>query len=192
MMVDEELVASYVSEWHTGVIDDLRQLSPSWCSYTIWGEADPKAEPLKERLRAAQDTLALAYPEQPGERPVVRDFLIKTLARDAVVASSMEAAMTVTGLFAPLVESLGAQPDASGETALGVLVPDVANLNWEQITEFREHAGAVEARGKLREFEERARESEPADPMEFPGPALSGDLQGLFRGDPRAVTEVWA
>lgn len=167
MMFEGELLASYVSEWHTGVIDDLRQIKPSWCGTTIWGEGDPKLEPLKQQLRSAQEALALAYTEQPDESPVIRDFLIEMLARDAVVASSMDAAMTVTGLFAPLVESLGGQPDASGQTALGVLVPNVANLTWEQIAEFRDQAGAVDARGKLREFEERTRATEPSDPMEF-------------------------
>ncbi len=101
------------------------------------------------------------------ETPTLRSFLIDMLARDSAAAASMEAAMTVTRLFAPLVESLGAHPDPSGKSALSILVPDVATLTWEQITEFRDHAGAVEARGKLREFEERARASEPDDPLAF-------------------------
>jgi hypothetical protein len=98
---------------------------------------------------------------------MIRDYLIKTLAHDAVIASSMGAAMNVTSLFAPLIESLGGQRDPSGEIALAVLVPSVANLSWENIAEFREHAGAVEARGKLREFETRVLASEPDDPLAF-------------------------
>ena len=156
-----------MSEWHTGVIDELKQLRPNWAFWTIWEEADPKLEPLKEPLKAAREALASAYPMREGETPILRSFLIDMLARDSVVAASMEAAMTVTGLFAPLIESLGAQPDPSGKIALSILVPNVASLTWEQITGFRDHAGAVEARGKLREFEERARACESDDPLAF-------------------------
>lgn len=43
MAFEGPLVASYVSEWHTGVIDELKQLRPNWAFWTIWEEADPEA-----------------------------------------------------------------------------------------------------------------------------------------------------
>lgn len=161
-----QLAASYVAEWHSGVIDELAAIEPSWASTVAFSESDPELEPLRAPLREAQRALDQAFPNQPGNRPFVHNFLVKTLARDAVVAASMEAAMNVTSLFSPVVDAI-AQPDPSGQTALGILVPNVGALRWEQIAEFREHPGAVEARGELREFEARALAAGPDDPLDF-------------------------
>lgn len=160
------LTASYVAEWHSGVIDELRKISPPWAGITVWGESDPKLDPLRASIRDAQAALEQTHPLDQAQSPMLRDFTIKTLARDAVVASSMQAAMSVTSLFTPLIDSLGADPDPSGRTALSILAPNVGSLSWESIAEFREHGGAMEARGKLREFEERALAAEPDDPLE--------------------------
>jgi hypothetical protein len=157
---ESELVVSYVAEWHSGIVEELQKLNPSWAGTTVWSESDPKMEPMKTQHEAVQVALRDAY-------PLVRDFLIRALAHDAVVAASLGSAMSVTSVFATLVGGLDARPDPAGDTALSVLVPNVSRLNWEQIAEFREHSGAIEAREKLREFERRVMASEPSDPLEF-------------------------
>jgi hypothetical protein len=169
VVLQGEIVVSYAAEWHTGVIEELVAIGdPSWAGYLATGsDSDASLEPLKEARREAERALELAYPQTAKESAWARNFMIKALARDAVVAANLDAAMNVTGLFAPLIESLGAQRDPSGQVALGILVPNVAQLSWEQIAKFRQHAGAVDARGKLREFEDRALASDPDDPMGF-------------------------
>ena len=71
------------------------------------------------------------------------------------------------------------RPQATGRLALDILVPDVGGLPWEAIAEYREHPGSEDARGKLREFEERAAAADPGDPLTFqrevPG-SISEDL----------------
>jgi hypothetical protein len=48
------LTASYVAEWHSGVIDELRKINPPWAGITVWGESDPKLDPLRAAIRDAQ------------------------------------------------------------------------------------------------------------------------------------------
>ena len=163
------IAASYAAEWHTGVVDELREIDrEGWSGWVMTGgDNDALIEHLKQPRKEAEKALELAFPQTGDENPWLRSFLIKALARDAALAAELGAAMNVTELFAPLIRSLGAQPDPSGQAALGLLAPNVEGLTWEQIVEFRGHAGSADARGKLREFEERARESEPDDPMQF-------------------------
>jgi hypothetical protein len=54
-----------------------------------------------------------------------------------------------------------------GATALELLVPNVTELPWEAICEFRAHKGAEEARHLMREFEQRAAESGPEDGVAY-------------------------
>jgi hypothetical protein len=56
---------------------------------------------------------------------------------------------------------------ATGTTALEVVVPNLAALEWEQVLNFRGHPGAAEARAMLREFERAAAEQDPGDAREF-------------------------
>lgn len=47
-----------------------------------------------------------------------------------------------------------------GTEPLRILVPNLGNLPWEVIVEFREHHGSQEARTKLKELEERVAQEE--------------------------------
>lgn len=46
-------------------------------------------------------------------------------------------------------------------------MPNLEALEWEQVLEFRAHAGTEEARQMLREFERLALEQEPEDAQDF-------------------------
>jgi hypothetical protein len=79
----------------------------------------------------------------------------------------MGAAFSVTSLFEPLLAGTGAEPTPTGRIALDILVPDVGNLPWQAVAEYREHPGSEDARGKLHDFEQRAMAAEPDDPLVF-------------------------
>ena len=107
---------------------------------------------------------AAAYPE-----PMIASFAAGALARDLVIAGSLDATVQVTSLFEPLMvaESGRIRRSPSGQAALGIVVPHVARLRWDTIMEFREHPGSRDTRARLREIEERAMTEDPADALEF-------------------------
>jgi hypothetical protein len=145
--------ASYAAEWHTGVIDELLKLKPSWAKQVLM--VDDQLSELG--LKPIVDSVAKGFeqPDLPGVDPVHRSFLVRSFSRDAVVAAWMAAAVQVTCLFQPLLEA-GSQLDyrqaSGGESALAILTPSVAALSWENIAEFREHPGSQQARAKLAEI----------------------------------------
>lgn len=155
---------SYSAEWHTSAIDDLAALEVEWAKLGGLGseEAQALAQPIgqAERLfgdKAANTDLARSH----------ADFVAKSLARDAVAAVGLEASINVTSLFSPLIEQGRDDAEANGFDALGFLVPNLGQLSWESIAKYREHPGSVEARGKLREFEQRALNQEPEDAKDY-------------------------
>jgi hypothetical protein len=160
------LSRSYVAEWHSGVIDELRELNPEWAAYAVlWDQGEPMVE-LRQPIRETRRAIAEATREINMDAYIKR-FAQEALARDAVVAAQMGAAFSVTSLFEPLLAGTGAELAPTGRVALDILVPDVGNLPWQAVAEYREHPGSEDARGKLHDFEERAMVAEPDDPLVF-------------------------
>lgn len=174
-----EIISSYAAEWHTDVIEELLKLSPDWAKYVVIDDNGEVIQELKEPIRAAERAV-LSTADQIAMEPWTKNFAAKALARDSVVAADMGAAFSVTSLFEPLVLGIDAEPDLSGRTALGILVPDVGQLPWEAVAEYREHAGSEDARGKLREFEERAFAAGQDDPLEFQAALFRSIADDLF------------
>jgi hypothetical protein len=154
------ITRSYAAEWHSTAIDELRVLNPGWARYTVLEDNGEAIRSLREPIAAAERA-ALEISRELGMDPWIGGFAAKALARDATVAADMGAAFSVTSLFEPLVVGLGAEPDAAGATALGLLIPSVGGLPWEAIAEYRAHPGSEDARGRLREYEQRAVAAEP-------------------------------
>jgi len=173
------ITASYAAEWHSDVIEELGKLRPEWAAYVILEDHGETIRGLSEPIKATE-RVVLDIVREAGMEPWTGGFAAKALARDSVVAANMGAAFSVTSLFEPLVLGLNADPDPAGRTALGILVPEVGNLPWEAVAEYRQHPGGEDARGKLREFEERALASDPDDPLEFQAEVFRSITNDLF------------
>ncbi len=163
-----ELTASYTAEWHSGVLDELAKLRPDWAHPLAIGNevlAESRLKPTMDAVKEALETIEL-----PDTDAVRGSFLQDAFSRDAVVAAALQASVHVTSLFEPLILGAGSlkyRPEHVGASALGIVVPNVEELTWEAIAEFREHPGSREARERLREIEERALSEEPGDAIEF-------------------------
>lgn len=163
-----EFTGKYAAEWYSGVIEELQHLKPPWAKAFQMDDERLKEVglvPIVEEIGQSVSTVDLGSMD-----PIRKAFLVQSFSRDAAVASSLQASVHVTSLYEPLLagaSGLGLQRDPSGEAALGVVVPDVGDLTWEEISEFRDHPGSNEARARLREVEEYAVTQEPADVLEF-------------------------
>jgi DNA-directed RNA polymerase subunit F len=165
-----EISASYVSEYYSGIIQELSKFEPPWARKVTIGGSD-SAQELGE---AAYDTIKWLNFSDFGDADLMPDtdsflksFIYKSFNRDSVLAAGMEASFSVTPLFAPMVSHRGLQPELAGSEALSVLVPDLTKVPWEAVVEYREHPGSSEARDLLRDFERLAQEEEPEDAYEF-------------------------
>jgi hypothetical protein len=165
-----KLIGHYAAEWMTGVTDELDQFKLDWVRKVVMAEQDLAESGLTPIVAAVADDLgtvgAAAYDE-----PITKGFAMGALARDLVVAGALDATVQVTTLFEPLltaqVDAIRARSVRPGAAALGIVVPDVASLRWDAILEFRDHAASREARGRLRQIEERALSEDPRDAAEF-------------------------
>ena len=173
------LTASYVAEWHTGVIEELVEFSPDWAGYVVINDQSPEMAALREPMVETRRAIVASSREVEMEAPI-KAFAQGALAHDAGMAANIGAAFSVTLLFEPLLAGVGAVPEPSGRTALEYLCFDVGNLPWEAVAEYRDHAGSEEARGKLRDLEERAIAADPEDPLEFQRDVAREITQELF------------
>ncbi len=162
--------ARYVSEFYSGIIQDLAEFEPSWARKVTVGGSDTAAA-LGDEIYQVIRRLNF---EDLGDRDLMsgvegflRDFIYQSFNRDSVLAAALEASFNVTPLFAPMVAHRGVQPDLAGSEALAVLVPDLSIVPWEAVIEYREHPGSAEARERLREFERLAQEDEPETAYDF-------------------------
>ena len=160
-LISTKLEASYAAEWHTGITDELRALRPDWAAPLQLtdeqlAELQPAIGELKQSLAGGKLLEGLGQ--------FHRSFVVDALSRDAVVAAAMGATVQVTSLFEPLLPRLDASADHPGLLSLEVAVPGVDQLSWEQIAEFRNHAGSAEARARLRAAEERVAAEGVGDP----------------------------
>jgi hypothetical protein len=165
-----KISASYVSEYYTGIIQELAKFEPPWARKVTIGGSDNARELGQEAYEAIK---ALNYSDlgdqglMPDTDSFLKAFIYQSFNRDGVLAAGMEASFSVTPMFAPMVSHRGLQPELAGSEALSVLVPDLTKVPWEAVVEYREHAGSSEARDRLREFERLAQEEEPEGAYEF-------------------------
>lgn len=177
VFVNTEIATSYAAEWHTGVIDELQQLNPDWAG-SIDSDQAVAEHNLQSTVRELKWSLERTAASEPNS--FHRGFVIDSLSRDATVAAAMGAAVQVTSLFEPLLPGLpDVKPDHPGLVPLAVAVPGIDELSWEEICEFRDHAGSDEARAKLRDAEERVAADDLSDPADFAlrvGQEITADL----------------
>jgi hypothetical protein len=152
---------TFTAQWHSVAIDELADLEVSWAAI-----ATPSQETLNQIARPTSEA-AIEFAERARlttdfSRSQI-DFAAKSLARDGIFAAAIGAAINVTPMFAPLIESVESKGKAHGSTALAVAVPSIGHLSWEAIAEFRERPGSIEAREMLRSVEDVARDQEHRD-----------------------------
>ncbi|MBS1894714.1 MAG: hypothetical protein JST59_25720 [Actinobacteria bacterium] len=157
------VMEAYKAQWHSAAIDELRALEVPW-----FGIATPTDETLQNLATPmAQAARELAGRiEDEGLSPMQVDFAAKALARDALFAAVLGAAINVTPMFGRMIED-SPTLRGTGADALAFLVPDLGHLPWEVIAEHRERPGSVEARALLREFEVKALVEEPGDVADY-------------------------
>jgi hypothetical protein len=187
-ILQTKVVKSYAAEWHTSAIDELAALEVDWARFGSLSDHEMQklAKPISQATQLFKD--------QSGDSillPFEADFVVQALAQDAVVAARIGAAINVTSLFAPLVEQRHDEGQATGSTALGILIPDLGQLTWEAITEYRAHPASGEAREKLREFEQRALDAEPAEAQEFLRRVASSITADLMAALAETQVDVW-
>ena len=166
--VSGNVSVAFAAEWHSGILGDLVQFDPEWISTVELGGSDlPRSHPLGKQIANANfrdwtDKTLLR------DRPTFeRDFIYKSFNHDIVIAMDLNAAISITPLFDEMVDRHRLTPANVGDQALSVLVPNVGALPWEAVLEFRDHPGSQEAREMLRQFEQRAAQSEPRDALEY-------------------------
>ena len=174
-----KITTRYVAEWHSDVIEQLERLNPEWARTVTLNDEEGDLERLKGTIEAAKRSIFDSAHEVEMEPPM-EHFATAALARDSVVAADMDAALSVTSLFEPFVLGTDADADPSGRTALGMLVPDVGELPWETVAEYRDHPGSEDARGKLQEFEVRALAAGREEPLEFQTEVFRSITDDLF------------
>ena len=177
-IINTEIATTYAAEWHTGVIDELEALKPNWAAPIDSNQLLAEDDVLKDEERKLRWSLQQSV--DAADNSFHRGFLIDAFSRDATVAATMGAAVQVTSLFEPLLPGLpDMTADHPGLLSLSVAVPGIDQLSWEAICEFREHAGSEEARGRLRDAEERVAAETISDPTAFAlrvGQEISADL----------------
>jgi hypothetical protein len=165
-IVEGPVSVQYVSELHTGILDELKLFDLDWVKSDVIGTI-PTPSPIGRAIWELNYRDSADKSLMSGVETFRRGFIYKSFNRDSVVAGHFGAALSITGLFAPMVERRGIVAEHPGSEALDLLVPNVGALSWEAVVEWREHPGSQEARAKLREFEERAAQAEPEEAERF-------------------------
>ncbi len=120
-------------------------------------QLDPaEVERLGEELLAhAESTEIQAATESTAVAPH-ESMLAEDLREAILVGDDLEAVPALSTAFSQVASERGLSLQLPGEISLGFLVPNFSCLPWEAIAQFRDHPGAVDARGRLREFESAA------------------------------------
>jgi hypothetical protein len=114
VLLEGPVGVQYVSELHTGILDELEQFNPDWAeSVAIGGAIDPSS-PIGRAIdelnrRDSVDKTLMADLDKPE-----RGLIHRAFNRDSLVADHFGAALSITGLFAPMVERHGIVPDHPG------------------------------------------------------------------------------
>jgi hypothetical protein len=176
-IIKTKAVERYAAEWHTTAIEDLEALKVDWAKFG--GLSDEELGKLAQPIRE----VGRHFKKQASALPAFHgSWAAEALAHDAVVARRIGAAMNLTSLFEPLIAP-GDAGTAGGSDALGFLVPNLSNLTWEDVAQFRQHPASGEARDKLRKVEQRALDQEPADAADYMkkiGTSITDDLMAAL------------
>jgi hypothetical protein len=176
-----EISVAYGAEWHSEVLDPLKQLGVDWFEELHIGAGDiPRRDPVGDAIARQNYKDWTDRSLLPGVNEFRRNFIYKAFNRDAAVAEDLGAAFHITSLFEPMLMRHGYEPDPSGGTALQIAAPNLGALPWETIAEFREHPGAEEARALIMGFEQRAADEEPQDARDFLLKVSQQVTDGLF------------
>lgn len=168
---------TYAVQWHSVAIDKLMELNVPWAALatpsdsTLARVAGPIAQAKAEFIERAEGS---------AFSPQQIDFAAKSLARDGVLAATFGASINVSPMFVPMIRRTHGMPLITGADALAIVAPNLQQLTWESIAEYRELPGSVEARGLLREFEEKARAQEPADAADYLSKVGASITEALF------------
>jgi hypothetical protein len=162
-IVAGEISMAYAAEWHSEVLEPLAEFGVDFVETIVTGGGDLSTVGMAIWRRNSRDSFDKSL--MPDRNTFERDFIYKSFNRDVAVADGLGAVLQVSTLFEPMLQHYGRQ--ASGMTALEIAAPNLGALEWEQVLEFRRHAGAEEARQMLREFERLALEQEPQDAEDF-------------------------
>jgi hypothetical protein len=158
VMMSGSLQQRYVAELMYSVMSCFADYNDGWARITFTGGLSPSDFDrwLPHRsMRASWDENLM--PDLREERPWLRDFVIKAFDRDIALAERLGGTFNVSPLFEPMlaVRRLEAETPTAEET-LTYLFPDVSDLPWEVVMEFRAHDAAREARVRIQEAVERA------------------------------------
>jgi hypothetical protein len=192
---EREVAFRYVSEYHSNLLNELAHLGADWvsvieinrsksgsevaaCSLGTLPSQRPGALPFsKVRINpdAAQqliDELAKAdrrdssHSNTSVTEAAPHELMLAEDLREAVsVGRQLDAIPAVSMAFRQVALERGVSIRMPGAESLGFLVPNFSHLPWEAIARFRDHPGAVEARGRLREFESAATASDAGDAL---------------------------
>jgi hypothetical protein len=174
----------YVAEWES-VLRELSAFDPDWVDTvetldnSLSGAPELSKELGKLNFAMLGDTELMPDVEQS-----LRSWTYKSFNRDAVLAAAGGAMLQITSQFLPMVEPSGLEATATGEIALELFAPDLSEVPWEAVLEFRDHPGSREARDRLREFEQAATASDPPDLAELRlrvGQEITRDYQQAFQ-----------
>lgn len=209
--MEEEVTARYLSEYHTGILEDLASLGVSWIRpVSIKRPGDEEAEVqdhqlerlsndvervslvtslelnadeasrLSEELSDAiseTESKAASVPAQEARGMPTERVLASDLAEAVKLGDQLGAIPALSSSFAQVAADRGVPIGLPGAESLGFIVPNFSALPWDAIARFRDHQGAMEARTRLREFEEETSMHERHQSPEF------------IRNTARAVTE---
>ncbi len=245
---ETEVEFRYVSEYHTGLLDELAQIGADWihvievtretdketsvkpCQLAVLDPFNESDEPYAiahltsdEARDLAEKLMALATDDNETENPAYSRrqrettpadagpyeyLLAEDLAEAIHVANRLNAVPTLSSAFERVASERGVPVGIPGAESLGLVVPNFSVLPWEAIARFRDHQGAVEARGRLREFEMEAAAREPYGSAELVrdtarevakgllgvvgdlAPKLSDDLRGPLLGSSVGLVPV--
>lgn len=160
VMMAGSLRKRYVAELMYSVMSRFADYNDGWAQIAFTGNMQShdfdRFMPHRS-TRALWDTQLLA--EMRESEPWLRDFVVKAFDRDAALAHRLKAIFNVSPLFQPmLAERLPQGLAPSPEDTLTYLFPDVSDLPWDVVMEFRQHEAALEARTRLQDVVVRARE----------------------------------
>jgi hypothetical protein len=119
-------------------------------------------------VRSVAPNVGLPSNVTDHSRTTLEEFGAATLT-NAFQRAAIQA-LALGAQFAPSNAVAASQGDLrrlQGAAVLDLLVPNVTELPWEAICEFREHRGATEARHLIGEFERRAARAGPEDGVEY-------------------------
>lgn len=172
--IESPLVVRYMAEFESGILDELESLAPDWLE--TFRLPDYAMDDMTRRAIGHLNFQVLGDRQFMVDTPEgIRDYVYKSFNRDAYIAGQRDAAISVTGLFAPMLARSKGIELVSGSQALEVLAPDLGSVPWEAVLDFRAHAASQEAREKFKEYEQRAADQEVDELVDF-GTRISQEI----------------